>query len=417
MKRPLLAALVLGLCFGTARADFYEGLAAFKNGEYSSALSKLSPLARKGNVEAQYLVARIYHETTDSLRDEARAAEWYLEAAEKGHPRAQNNLGLLYDQGRGVPADPVEAARWYRKAAEQNRAVAQYNLARLYAEGRGVPLDDPTAVRWYRRAAEQGYAKAQHELAMMYEQGRGFSQDDRKAANWYRKAARQGYAAAQLRLAHMYDDGRGVPRNAAKAAKWYGRAALRGLIEAQDRLTELEVIPPAASPPPSDVPRVAPAGPVVAEAPPLTSPAVVSPPPGASHRPGVAAPTAPTIADWRGLGDRGDAEAQYRLGRIYDTGIGALPNKKLAVDWYRAAALQGHGMAGYRLAFMYLRGEVSRHKDFARAHAWFSLSAERGVGDAEQWRDKVAKKMTPAELAEANGVAAQLASSESDDDR
>jgi TPR repeat protein len=71
------------------------------------------------------------------------------------------------------------------------------------------------------------------------------------------------------------------------------------------------------------------------------------------------------------------------------------------VRWYLAAAEGGHGLAGYKLAFAYLRGRGASGKDHALAYAWFSVSAERGVGDAAEWRDRVAAKMTEREREEA----------------
>jgi len=37
--------------------------------------------------------------------------------------------------------------------------------------------------------------------------------------------------------------------------------------------------------------------------------------------------------------ERGDAEAQYRLGNVYASGDGILQNDTEAVKWYRRAAL------------------------------------------------------------------------------
>ena len=38
-------------------------------------------------------------------KNESKAVEWYLKAAEIGHGKAMHNLGLFYETGRGVEKD------------------------------------------------------------------------------------------------------------------------------------------------------------------------------------------------------------------------------------------------------------------------------------------------------------------------
>ena len=136
-----------------AEADFNAGVAAYKQGDYATALREWHPLAKQGNA------------------------------------KAQSNLGVMYNKGQGVTQDYAEAAKWYRKAAEQGYADAQYNLGFMYDEGLGVPQDDDEAVRWYSKGAEQGNAGAQNNLGVMYYNGLGVPQDYVQAHMWYNLAA------------------------------------------------------------------------------------------------------------------------------------------------------------------------------------------------------------------------------------
>ena len=101
-------------CGVVSGADYYEGLAAFKAGDYEAALEEWKPLAQAGFPEAQYQLARMYHRGY-AVQDDAEAARLYQLAAEQDHAMAQNNLGVMYEQGRGVERDEALAARWYRK--------------------------------------------------------------------------------------------------------------------------------------------------------------------------------------------------------------------------------------------------------------------------------------------------------------
>ena len=70
----------------------------------------------------------------------------------------------------------------------------------------------------------------------------------------------------------------------------------------------------------------------------------------------------------RPLAERGDANAQYNLGVLYDNGLG-VPQDKV------------------------------------RAYMWFNLSAAQGREGAAAFRDLIARRMTPAQIAEAQRLA------------
>jgi ATP-dependent protease ClpP protease subunit len=77
------------------------------------------------------------------------ALAFWLPLAEQGLAAAQLNLGVLYEKGQGVTQDFAESARWYLKAAEQGDVDAQFNVATLYEKGIGLPLDLEKARHWY----------------------------------------------------------------------------------------------------------------------------------------------------------------------------------------------------------------------------------------------------------------------------
>ncbi len=109
-----------------------EGKAAYKKGDYATALKEFEPLAVQGDAEAQY------------------------------------NLGVMYAYGRGVAKDYNEALRLYGLAAAQGQALAQVGLGGMYKNGQGVAQDYKEAARLYGLAAAQGHsgAKSNLDLAM-----------------------------------------------------------------------------------------------------------------------------------------------------------------------------------------------------------------------------------------------------------
>ncbi len=221
-----------------------------------------------------------------------------------------------------------------------------------------------------RALAEQGDADAQLRLGLMYDIfGRG-PQDYTEAVRWYRRAAEQGNAFAQRRLGVMYANGRGVPQDDAEAVRWYRKAAEQGDASAQFNL-------------------------------------------GVMYANGRGVPQDDTEAVrwYRRAAEQGHASAQFNLGVMYANGEGVPQDYTEAVQWYRRAAEQGHASAQSNLGLMY---EFGRGVTLGpvRAHKWFNLAAARFPASdkdrreiAVSGRDRVAKRLTAAQLAEAQRLA------------
>ncbi len=101
-------------------------------------------------------------------QDNAKAAEWFYQAAENGHVEAQNIIAYLLAEGVGAKKDEAKAIMWYTKAAENGHTRAQSQLGTIYANGLlGVTKSYTEAARWFRMAAKNGDAKARKWLAKM----------------------------------------------------------------------------------------------------------------------------------------------------------------------------------------------------------------------------------------------------------
>lgn len=69
--------------------------------------------------------------------------------------------------GSGVLRDPAKAAQLYCEAARLGDADAQYSLGWMYANGRGIPRDDATGAYFFAMAAKQGDAVSQRMLRQL----------------------------------------------------------------------------------------------------------------------------------------------------------------------------------------------------------------------------------------------------------
>jgi TPR repeat protein len=102
--------------------------------------------------------------------------------------------------------------------------------------------------------------------------------------------------------------------------------------------------------------------------------------------------------------EEGDAIAQVRLGLMYRKGKGVPRDDAEAARWYRRAAEQGDPVGQNHLALMYAYGKGVRRNDVL-AHMWWILAAAQGAEDAGANRDKIAKRMTRQQIADAQKLA------------
>lgn len=195
-SRHLFFAALLSLLLATpVHAGLKEGLTAYDRADYATAQKELTPLAEKGDAQAQNKLGRMYSLGQGVSPDSRAAAEWFLKAAEQGVAEAQGMLGYMYLVGEGAPQSNGKAYEWISKAAEQGDAMAQYNLGVMLG-GKGAKEDPAAAARWTRKAAEQGHRQAQNKLADFYSEGKGVRKDLVVAYAIYEISAKSGDSAA-----------------------------------------------------------------------------------------------------------------------------------------------------------------------------------------------------------------------------
>jgi uncharacterized protein len=228
------------------------------------------------------------------------------------------------------------------------------------------------AIYAYRLATERVAAAPFEEGVDAYYKG-----DYAAAVRLLRSPADKGNAEAQFLLGDMYSKGDGAPQNLAEAIKWHRKAADQGHPEAQFRLGFIYV-----------------------------------------EGVGVSQDYAEGVSWYRKAAEHGDADAQLKLGYMYSDGQGVPQDYAEAVKWSRKAAVQGSAYAQWLLGTMYSEGRGAP-ADFVEAHKWFDLAVFQSSPDdettasirklAEEGRNAVAAKMTPAQIAEAQTLAREWA--------
>lgn len=111
------------------------------------------------------------------------------------------------------------------------------------------------------------------------------------------------------------------------------------------------------------------------------------------------------------LAEEGTAAAQHNLGVTYFKGRGVQQDYVEAMIWFRKAAEQNYAEAQFNVGVMYENGR-GVPQDYVQAHQWFNLAAARFPASETESRarvvksrDRIASKMTPAQVAEAQRLA------------
>lgn len=292
------------------------------------------------------------------------AIQWYRKAAGQGIAEAQYRLGLCYENGNGIRKNRKTAVNWYKKAAELGFAEANNHLGFCYENGICVTADITEAIKFYQKAADQGSEQSKKKLYQIHISEHGTSDDwyhlgkeaeDKhnasEAEKWYLKAAEADHIEAQFALGLLYfnNDGKSPWLKRHEARTWFRRAAEQGHADACYYTGYLEE--------------------------PI------------SYK--------EAIKWYREAADKNVSEAQYRLGRCYDYGIGVTKNEKLAEKWYQKAINQGNEHAKENLLLLKQSKEGSpddwyrigkraeQNKMYQEAVAWYKKAANAGHADAQ----------------------------------
>lgn len=272
------------------------------------------------------------------------AVVWYRELANKGDMEAQYNLGTVYETGFGVAVNYKQAAKWFMKAADKGQVLAQLKLGILYYLGKGVPESSIKGDKWIRSAAKNGNELARQLQNKVLAPDIAVDMDVKSVVEQVHKALANGdiYANEKLIqiLAKLAQEHRHPPKKKRFAGEVTGSGAKPGTVK-------------------TEVPQFL-----------------------EKEKPQVEKPKN-DLASIQRAAKEGDAESQYRLGRMYETGQKVDHDQVQAVKWYASAAQRGQHDAQYRLGLAYLYG-TGINKDPIKGKGWIKKAAAHDVEAARQ---------------------------------
>tara|TARA_B100000768_G_scaffold22866_1_gene20419 strand:+ start:536 stop:1141 length:606 start_codon:yes stop_codon:yes gene_type:complete len=137
-------------------SSFEEGLNFSQNGDFKNAFIQWHPLAKQGNIDAQFQIGLMYSYGNGVKQDYFEALKWHELAGNNGNRTAQLFLGDLYFDGENIPQDFKKAKKWYSLSADLGDEDALIALGRIYEKGLGVSIDKAYSYMWFNIAAQNG---------------------------------------------------------------------------------------------------------------------------------------------------------------------------------------------------------------------------------------------------------------------
>jgi TPR repeat protein len=230
---------------------YYQGRLSEKDDIEALKLALI--VAEKGNVEAQFLVASIYHYSTQVEQDLEQARYWYDKAFKQGHTSAESflrqinaniadnkkteNDDQIVEISEKPPVKLIESSlsessekpiittipdakeikrslldnmevldkniKALTLSAKKGNSTAQHNLSILFSIGALVPKNNTKAFTLMQKSARQGAAQSQNSLAMMYFKGIGVKANYQSAYFWVASSAKQGNQEGKKILSHI----------------------------------------------------------------------------------------------------------------------------------------------------------------------------------------------------------------------
>ena len=389
----------------------------------------LKKSVEQDNPAAQLKLGVLYTQGKEIKKDLEKAQEYMQLAADQKYLPAMVALGDLAREHK----KPEDAKIWYSKAANQGDASAQIALAELYLQKDNAFYSPQKGFLWLLKAAQSNDSDAQRALAKLYDEGRYLAKNEHLAKAWLKKAQdnKETKQSSRIKTAEWLSNGQATQFIDADYqlkgifTAWNNPNALKennynlapqmdevtrsmlftpdfvmtdpkkipineyynALIASMDRIQHYEIAFPTYA-----IQRRAtlePDAPLVAK-----SAAIAVDEKSASLRPEPSRAILDSMdlkedPDKQTLFERlynqaiyGNPNAQFKLGQLFQNGIGVEKNTEKALHFYMLAAEQNSLPAEYNLGLLYLKGEGIK-PDYKEALKWLREAAFEGNAYAQ----------------------------------
>lgn len=360
---------------------YLEGLTTPVN--YQKGIEWMTDAAFKGNAYAQYVLANIYENGLKDANDVAVVAPNHEQAMAMYYLASANNFGdaeyrladyLVRENKGGLSVAAKEnrtslIRRLYNSAAKQGVVEAVLPLA-FYQAMDTDPVQQRQAFDVASKEAQAGNSEAALLLGVMYARGITVPANEPEALRWYQQAAAN--PVSTFILGTYYGEGiTGLDKNSKKSRELLQQSADSGFSYANLNLAVFKQQANEYFLVDLDKARQegnSKAGLLLADY--YLSTAVNTEKMEESRN------------IYKYFADKGDKDAQLKLGFLYERGLGGTADMGLALQWYSSAAEQGQPVAQYLLGHLNQLGKTGKGQpDYAEAKKWYK-AAQTGYAPA-----------------------------------
>ena len=156
--KAIFAAVILLLGFA---APLYAGpvedaAAAYRRGDYETALRLFRQLADQGRANAQYNLGVMYAKGRGVLQNDVEALNSSALQQTKATPPPSTILEPSMPEVRACRTTMLRRRNGMRRLQTKGSAAAQFNLGAMQSKGEGVPKDLVHGYMWFDLAAARG---------------------------------------------------------------------------------------------------------------------------------------------------------------------------------------------------------------------------------------------------------------------
>lgn len=271
---------------------------------------------------------------------------------------------LIYDKNSKFD-DFKNAEKLLLQESESGNILAIYDLGKLYSTEKLGEKDKEKSFDFYQKAL-QGFLQIepmsqklkpyiQYRIGKIFCYGLSTEQDYTRSFRWFKKSAEQENKFAQFSLANQFYFGNGTEKNLEKAFEWYKKSAEQGLPYAAYSVAQMYS-----------------KGEFVEQSDELAKKYYSKALSG--------------FLEFERK-DQADDNLFYKIGIMYEKGLGTEINIQKAVEYFQRSA--DNKWSSYQLGKLYLFGNDDFEKDKGKAVEWLTKSSDSGNEYAQNLLDNI----------------------------
>jgi hypothetical protein len=198
-----------------------KALQHYNSGDFQAARKLWEEAAKKGDIFAKWMLARMYHYGQGVAADDRQALTYYRGVAQgfNGDRSKKTRFDITVDatywvgyflhigsSSAGLKKNPRRAFMLFNLAAKNGHAAAQLEVGRAYLNGKVIKRNQKMGKRWLMASANKRHAPAMALLGTIYWAGKVARKSRSKGLMWYTLAKENACASINPEIYDRYEE-------------------------------------------------------------------------------------------------------------------------------------------------------------------------------------------------------------------